>query len=526
MLMLLVTRPAPKPLLRLLLLLLLLLLLPSPITARSPLPPQPPSPQQLHPQHQPTAPLSLPPPPPSPATTTASYAIHRPRTLSSRAAEEGPYTDIPLVPLCTANSPAASSLQPPERAYQPPPRRPANIPPFHERRSSQGRSLFSTVRTSIRKPPSSRLWNPINYVPRTTIVTAPRPAPVSDTSPYIDAQRDAYPLLTIPEQRRSRQPPSPTSLLVERSVADTESGRASIGLPPGHRRSGVWENSNMGKDSKQSGTQGQRDADHKTIRRPDPALVRTLDLPTQDPIKPPSHSGAHHDHPRHVPSQQSLRSQTFASFPSGNGNHSSGGSGIGGGGAEGDVADELAWGPSHPCFPHMNPHVPITSPEYQNTRIIRIRRDWMVKGDLAPTFSNLYPEILDPLLPEQEFRTVIAKVNAELIATFDPYSARNWFDGTMGLVTGWVWDDLGLTGVKGRLDSIEKWIENWNQTVGVEEGVKIWSLRSTGYLSVDIQIPDPKVGIVESDGPFATDIAADTAGGNTAQQQHHLQPES
>ncbi|EEH23277.2 hypothetical protein PABG_05488 [Paracoccidioides brasiliensis Pb03] len=386
MLMPLVTRPAPKPLLRL----LLLLLPPSPITARSPLPPQPPVSTATSPStpanSTTVASSSSSSSSSSPATTTASYAIHRPRTLSSRAAEEGPYTDIPLVPLCTANSPAASSLQPPERAYQPPPRRPANTPPFHERRSSQGRSLFSTVRTSIRKPPSSRLWNPINYVPRTTIVTAPCPAPVSDTSPYIDAQRDAYPLLTIPEQRRSRQPPSPTSLLVERSVADTESGRASIGLPPGHRRSGVWENSNMGKDSKQSGTQGQRDVDHKTIRRPDPALVRTLDLPTQDPIKPPSHSGAHHDHPRHVPSQQSLRSQTFASFPSGNGNHSSGGSGIGGGGggggAEGDVADELAWGPSHPCFPHMNPHVPITSPEYQNTRIIRIRRDWMGLGEI------------------------------------------------------------------------------------------------------------------------------------------------
>ncbi|PGH30414.1 hypothetical protein GX50_06819 [[Emmonsia] crescens] len=445
----------------------------------------------------------------SSTTTTASYAIQRSRNLSSRPAEEGLYTDIPLVPIFTNNSSVASSLQPPEPAYQPP-RRPAPANTPHHRRSSQGRSLFSSIRTSIRKPPSSRLWNPINYVPRTTVVTAPRPSPISDSSPYVESQRDAYPLLTIPEQRRSRQQPSPTSLLVERSVADTESGRASIGLPPGHRRSGAWENINMGNDSDQGSGMRQGDADN--ICRPDPALLRTNGLSTH------VGAGAYPDRPREVPSQHSLRSQAFPSFPSANGNHSSGG-----GGADGDVAEELAWGPSHPCFPHMNPHVPVTSPEYQNTRIIRIRRDWMIKGDLAPTFSNLYPEILDPLLPELEFRTVIAKINNELISSFDPYSARNWLDGAIGLITGWVWDDFGATGVKGHLKSVEQWLEHWNATVGISEGVKIWSLRSTGYMSVDIQIPDPKVGIVESDAASAMGMRPDTAARNA---EHHFLPPS
>ncbi|OJD18754.1 hypothetical protein AJ78_01225 [Emergomyces pasteurianus Ep9510] len=445
---------------------------------------------------------------PSSASTTASYAFHRPRNLSSRPAEEGPYTDIPLVPIFTNNSSAASSLQPPEPAYQPAIRRPTNTP--HQRRSSQGRSLFSSIRTSIRRPPSSRLWNPINYVPRTTVVAAPRPSPISDSSPYVESQRDAFPLLTIPEQRRSRQQSSPTSLLVERSVADTESGRASIGLPPGHRRSGLWENSRMGNDSAQGseGRQGHSD----DVRRPDPALLRSNGVSNH------VGAGAHPDRPREVPSQHSLRSQTLASFPSATGNHSSGE-----GGAEGDVAEELAWGPSHPCFPHMNPHVPVTSPEYQSTRIIRIRRDWMVKGDLAPTFSNLYPEILDPVLPELEFRTIIAKINNELISSFDPFSARNWLDGAIGLVTGWVWDDMGATGVKSNLESIEQWLEHWNATVGIGEGVKIWSLRSTAYMSLDIQIPDPKAGIVENDAASAMGMRPDTAGRDA---DHHFLPPS
>jgi hypothetical protein len=130
--------------------------------------------------------------------------------------------------------------------------------------------------------------------------------------------------------------------------------------------------------------------------------------------------------------------------------------------------------------------------EYTNTRIIRIRRDWLLEGDLAPTFSNLYPEILDPAgLSEQEFRRVIEKLNGELIPAFNPYAWRNIFDNVLGLVTGWVWDDFGLTGIKSRLSNLESWIEKWNlkmeKTIGSEDGAsapKLVPLRRTGYMTV------------------------------------------
>lgn len=164
-----------------------------------------------------------------------------------------------------------------------------------------------------------------------------------------------------------------------------------------------------------------------------------------------------------------------------------------------DIGEE--WGPQHPCFPHLNPHVPIDSPEYISTRIIRIRRDWLVEGDLAPTFSNLYPEILDPAgVSEQEFRRVIEKMNGELVPTFNPCHWRNILDGVLGLLTGWIWDDLGLTNTKSRLRKLEAWIQKWNtemeKTLGSEEGIiapKIVSLRRTGYMNLDIQIPDPEI---------------------------------
>ncbi|KAF2404370.1 hypothetical protein EJ06DRAFT_457693, partial [Trichodelitschia bisporula] len=142
------------------------------------------------------------------------------------------------------------------------------------------------------------------------------------------------------------------------------------------------------------------------------------------------------------------------------------------------------WGPSHPCFPHPNPHVPKDSPLYASTRVIRVRRDWMAAGDVAPAFANLYPEILEPWVGEEEFRRVVRRVNAELREAFDPWGWRAWIDALLGVVTLWVWDDLGLTGVKKRLRGLEEWIEGWNREVGEREGVKIVPLRRTGYLSV------------------------------------------
>ncbi|KAI9653347.1 MAG: hypothetical protein M1831_006052 [Alyxoria varia] len=165
---------------------------------------------------------------------------------------------------------------------------------------------------------------------------------------------------------------------------------------------------------------------------------------------------------------------------------------------DGGEAD-IEWGPNHPCFPHMNPHVPMSSSLYQNTRIIRIKRDWMVAGDLAPTFSNLYPEILDPLLPEDQFRELIKHLNTTLTRIYDPWRARSWIDASMGVLTGGLWDDMGVTGAKKELAQLENYVEEWNREHGgdpnrPEENLRIIPFRRTAYLCLDIQIPDPHIG--------------------------------
>jgi len=152
----------------------------------------------------------------------------------------------------------------------------------------------------------------------------------------------------------------------------------------------------------------------------------------------------------------------------------------------------------------------------------------MIEGDLAPTFSNLYPEILDPAgVSEVDFRTLVEKVNNELIPAFNPWGVRNVIDAFLGLVTGYIWDDLGFTAVKGRLRKVEQYLEDWNREMesrskeGPGSAPKIVPLRRTGYMNVclpppflptlipfsitdinllqlDIQVPDPEISYPSS----------------------------
>ena len=150
--------------------------------------------------------------------------------------------------------------------------------------------------------------------------------------------------------------------------------------------------------------------------------------------------------------------------------------------------NEIPWGPAHPRFPHLNPHVPLSSPLRFTTRIIRVKRDWMIVGDLAPTFTNTYPEIIEDWVSEADFRELIENVNSRLIAAFHPGGWRAWLDTVMGLATGWIWEDLGFSAVKSGLRETEQWIERWNgrrtMADGQIEGAKVIPLRRTGYLSV------------------------------------------
>ncbi|KAG5927335.1 hypothetical protein E4U42_002358 [Claviceps africana] len=367
------------------------------------------------------------------------------------------------------------------------------------------------------RPSASRLWNPTNSTPRipkqqrrrqrqrrpstppppTLLLQHPALRTLAETNDPFATTAGSYPLLTLSEQRQSRHAASPpTSLLVDRAGTSDHRislprsfslysdgkryhPRTSTGLDvtkttPGSSSCVEAENV-AGPSAKSKGKQKATMATAEETRR---SCSRDLE---------------------HGPDVMDNRISAISGVDGIGSSLASSNSSIMGEDVQPDAGEE--WGPQHPCYPHLNPHVPLDSTEYATTRIIRVKRDWLLAGDLAPTFSDLYPEILDPAgVSEQEFRRVVEKLNAELIPIFDPFGFRNMLDSVLGLVTGWLWDDFGLTAAKSRLNHLEKWMERWNlemeKTMSSEEGVmppKLIPLRQTAYMSLDIQIPDPEI---------------------------------
>jgi len=162
--------------------------------------------------------------------------------------------------------------------------------------------------------------------------------------------------------------------------------------------------------------------------------------------------------------------------------------------ADESESDEFPWGPTHPCFPHPNPHCSPDSEEYRATRVIRVRRDWLSSGDLYPQYANLYPEILDPVVSESDFRFLITNLNTRLEKAFNPFATRAWIDAALGVATGFIWDDMGFTGAKSGMKGIEQFLDKWNaQKAAKNQEVRLVQLRRTGFMALDFVIPDPGI---------------------------------
>lgn len=387
----------------------------------------------------------------------------------------------------------------------------------------------------LRQLSAARLWNPTNSTPRTLAPpsatrrarrpSTPPPPPVRVSHTALDVTSDPvdptgtaagdYPLLTLPEQRR-RSVSNRASLHLEKRIS----------LPPSLRHSYDEKRRSHTPspvEAPEPGPSTSRKAPPPHLGVPEPRPIRSrspsfteLQAPLGLSFRPASKQkddkgkgkavmaappeDAREGFPPDLERGPDAPEQRYstASRISGIGSaiSSSNSSIMGDPDQPPDNGEE--WGPQHPCYPHLNPHVPVDSPEYATTRIIRVRRDWLLEGDLAPAFSNLYPDILDPAgVSEHEFRRVIDKLNSELVPIFSPYSWRNVLDNVLGLATGWLWDDLGFTAAKRRLRNLEKWIEQWNadmeKAAGSEEVVvppKIVPLRRTGYMTV-WDLPSP-----------------------------------
>lgn len=439
----------------------------------------------------------------SPNTASHSFTTQKlsQRALEKRPArdsneEQSPYAAHQTFEPFSIEAPARSKPQvAPLRRHKQPQYRTSFLQTFLARQ--QNRDPTSTLSSTNR----SHVLNPLNHIPRLTLVDIPSEHGVESLDEPVTGDRST--LLTLPEQRRSRQNSPNTPTFQDSFVQDRENNhRAKVALPWGHR-SGAYSSTSGQVSMARSENHApsilpaarsptERQEGDSVVDSTLPKLASTYGFSQVDqPAQPP----------RRISSQYSLqheKSATGAALPPPSSTAPQQPPELEAGQQQ-IFDEEPAWGPSHPCFDHMNPHVPLDSAEYRSTRVIRIRRDWMAHGDLSPAYSNIYPEILDHLLPEDEFRRIINHINTTLARAYDPFSIWNWVDGAMGLLTGWLWEDLRGGGIKGELSKLDKWIESWNTKVGAahKDKVRIIPLRRTGYLCLDIQIPDPGVHVID-----------------------------
>jgi len=118
----------------------------------------------------------------------------------------------------------------------------------------------------------------------------------------------------------------------------------------------------------------------------------------------------------------------------------------------------------------------------------------LAAGDVYPALQNLYPEILVDYISEAEFRVIVETLNDMLKEAFTPWSASSLIDTGLSIITGFLWDNTGLTASKRRIGAIEKWVDEWNREAERQgQDARLIGLRMTGFLSLDIQIPDPHI---------------------------------
>lgn len=546
-----------------------------------------------------------PPPPPSlPSPTYFDLSQPSTPTTVNYASEEADLQNPRLI---------RSSVQPPYPSPSPPVA--AATPDFNEGIPQRRRSLRNAIpqlpsdrllRLQLEAQRTAKLWNPSNSTPRrpktearsnltgyqSQYTSRPRtkrePAvPLKhpqlrgdqvEDEEYIDLEAQtcrnnkgkgkevagSYPLLSLKEQRNSKQGLARPSLQVElsdrsiRGLGRTSplprglsldklrneslqpqtdrkgkgKGKATESYPAAHLKTSIMAEV----EERQKSSHGHAPSHSFSTGGALDGMAQAVGLSEPKPTHQPP-PVVHHDNGYQAQQSHHQHNHSLASSSTDSVAHS--------------IPPSLSpstvpWGPAHPCYPHPNPHVPMNSDKYEKTRVIRIPRDYMAAGDLYPQYSSLFPELLmEAGIGEEKFRECIARINRVLMEVYMPAgvsgvvkaqngqnggnisgnrSGRNFLDGVLGLLTGWLWDDTGLLGIKSGVERVEGVIRAFNKELEHEGKDARWiSLRGTAYLSLDIQIPTPQIAFIENEE--AESIAGPPTTSGTEQQarpQMHL----
>lgn len=100
------------------------------------------------------------------------------------------------------------------------------------------------------------------------------------------------------------------------------------------------------------------------------------------------------------------------------------------------------------------------------------------------------------MVSESDFRFLISNINTRIEESFNAFTFRAFVDFLLGVLTGFLWDDLGFTGAKVGQKGLERFVDNWNaQKASEGQEVKLVQPRRTGFMALDFIIPDPGIDL-------------------------------
>ncbi|CCE66280.1 hypothetical protein TPHA_0P01220 [Tetrapisispora phaffii CBS 4417] len=195
----------------------------------------------------------------------------------------------------------------------------------------------------------------------------------------------------------------------------------------------------------------------------------------------------------------------------------------------GDVIEYQGHDADHElCITHFpNIYVPLDSEKFRTTRIVRIPRSFESSLEY-PQFSAFLPgsesaavtygadgldfvqhgyfddqnqifgySSVSPLsdyLTEEEFNRIIIDINTIIRESFQVSSAYNISDLILELLTLTMWKWISKYVYPHPLLKVEEYIERVNESRAFKEkNIKMISLRESGFLSLDFEIPKPVI---------------------------------
>ncbi|KAK9454676.1 Golgin subfamily A member 7/ERF4 family-domain-containing protein [Dipodascopsis uninucleata] len=132
----------------------------------------------------------------------------------------------------------------------------------------------------------------------------------------------------------------------------------------------------------------------------------------------------------------------------------------------------------------------IRAPNKTYDRIVRVNRVYLRPEFIGiPVFNDIFPgEFISDFINEAEWHHILGTVNSQLRVMFDPLSLGNVIEGTINLMTCWIFDKLIARIAGNKSKSMDQLIKSLNDSVLSGRNIKLESPTKSAFMTLDFYL--------------------------------------